>query len=165
MTARDFSFIMRRNPSTTLFIRTCKTHEQLEHANLLSPRCLNRNSKLRGRNKLLNRLSREKPTCCFSRIALRTNKEHCLSESWGKYVQPWSGTLCQLAQEEHRKRIDAQAKIDQQHKRKNRKELTFTHTQRNNKLNLGNTRKRTPELKPGRQQNPACTEENRRCRN
>jgi hypothetical protein len=157
---------MRRTPSTTLFIKTCKTHEQLEHANLLSPRCLNRNSKLRGRNKLLNRLSREKPMCCFSCTVLRTNKEHCLWESWRKYVQPWSGTLRQLAQEEHLTRIDAQAKIVQQHKRKTRKELTFTRTQRNNKLNLDNTLcKRTPEPKPGRRQNPACTEENRRCKN
>jgi hypothetical protein len=103
---------MRRNHSTTLFIRTCKTREQLELANPLIPRFLNRNSKLRGRNKLLARLSREKPTCCFSRTVLGMNKEHFLWESWRKYVQPWSGTLRQLAQEEHRTRINAQAKID-----------------------------------------------------
>jgi hypothetical protein len=77
--------------------------------------------------------------CCFSCTVLGTNKEHCLWESWRKYVQPWSGTLCQLAQEEHRRRINAQAKIDQQHKRRTRKELTFTRTHRNNKLNRGNT--------------------------
>jgi hypothetical protein len=147
---------MRRNPRTTLCIRTCKTYEHLEHANLLSPRCPNRNSKLGGRNKLLARFSREKPTCCFSRTVLRTNNEHCLWESWRKYVQPWSGTVRQLVQEEHRTRIDAQAKIDQQHKRKTRKGLTFTRTHRNNKLNLGNTLcKRTHEPKPGRR-NPAC---------
>jgi hypothetical protein len=54
-------------------------------------------------------------------------------------VQPWSGTLRQLAQEEHRTRINAQAKTDQQHKRRTRKELTFIRTHRNNKLNRGNT--------------------------
>jgi hypothetical protein len=70
------------------------------------------------------------------------------------------------AQKEHRTRINAQVKIDQQHKRKTRKELTFRRTHRNNKLNRGNTLcKRTPELKPGLPQNPACTEEKSWCRN
>jgi hypothetical protein len=130
---------MRRNPSTTLLIRTCKTHKQLELANLLSHRCLNQNSKLRGRNKLLARLSREKTHVLLLPHSSRDKQRALPLESWRKYVQPWSGTLRQLAQEEHRTRINARAKIDQQHKRRTRKELTFTRTHRNNKLTQGNT--------------------------
>jgi hypothetical protein len=131
---------MRRNPNTTLLIRTCKTRKQLELANLLSRRCVNRNSKLRGRNKLLARLSRENTHVLLLPHSSQHKQRALPLESWRKYVQPWSGTLHKLTQEEHRTRINARAKIDQQHKRRTRKELTFTRTHRNDKLTQGNTR-------------------------
>jgi hypothetical protein len=104
-----FSFIKRRKPSTTLLIRTCKTRKQLEHANLLSRRCLNQNNKLSAEINCLLDCQEKKPTCCFSRAVLRTNKEHCLWRA--------RGNTCSLGQEHyadsHRKNTKQESMLEQ----------------------------------------------------